>query len=239
MGKKPVVGVVPLFDEDRDSLWMLPGYLDGLHKAGALGMVFPLEMEEADALQLLSMCDGLLMTGGHDVDPSLYKEEKLPQCGPVCTRRDRLEGWLFRRALETDLPVLGICRGIQLMNVLMGGTLYQALPMQLGKEVNHHGHAPYDVPVHGVCVLEGTPLYTLAGQDRLEVNSYHHQGIRALAPGLRPMALADDGLVEAVWAPGHRFVWAVQWHPEFAFRKDPQCAALFGAFAGACREGMG
>lgn len=232
--KKPVIGVIPLWDEQKDSIWMLPGYLDGLREGGGLPVVLPLEPEEEDMDQLYELCDGLLFTGGHDVDPALYGENPFPQCGALCASRDRLEAALFRRAFDEDKPVLGICRGLQLLNVLLGGTLYQDLPSQLPGAMEHHMSPPYDRVCHQVALKEGGRLRALLGIEALGVNSYHHQGVRVLAPCLQTEGVAPDGLVEAASCPDRRFCVAVQWHPEFNYRTEPTSAALFRAFVEAC-----
>ncbi|WP_455581151.1 gamma-glutamyl-gamma-aminobutyrate hydrolase family protein [Dysosmobacter sp.] len=235
MMKKPVIGVMPLWDDRLESLWMLPGYLDGLRQAGALPVILPLETEEADIRQLYGLCDGLLFTGGHDVDPALYGAAPLPECGPPCRRRDALEASLFRLALEAGTPVLGICRGLQLINALLGGTLYQDLPTQRPGSVSHVMRPPYDRVIHPVALEAGGTLHRLTGQAALGVNSYHHQGIRTLAPALRADACAPDGLIEAVTCPEHPFLLAVQWHPEFSFRRDGASQAIFRAFVQSCQ----
>lgn len=232
--KKPLIGVLPLYDEERESLWMLPGYFDGIRAAGGIPVMLPLEAEKEAIRQLVGLCGGLLFTGGHDVDPALYGAERQTVCGPSCPARDRLEREAFSLAWEQDLPVLGICRGIQLINVLLGGTLYQDLPAEHPGGVEHHMAPPYDRACHSVELSAGGPLAALLGRERLEVNSYHHQAVRDLAPALRPMAKAPDDLVEAVWAPEKRFVWAVQWHPEFSFRTDAASLRLFEAFVEHC-----
>ena len=119
--KKPIIGVTPLFDQERDSYWMLPGYLEGLEQAGAIPVVLPLPEESDDLTQLISLCDGLLFTGGQDVSPALYGETPKGTCGEICSARDRMEQVLLHLALERDLPVLGICRGIQFLNAALGG----------------------------------------------------------------------------------------------------------------------
>lgn len=227
--KKPVIGVVPLVDKERESLWMLPGYLEGLEAAGALPVILPLTEDRQALVQLMEGLDGLLLTGGQDVAPALYGEEPLPQCGETCPRRDGMEQVLLELALAQDKPVLGICRGIQFLNAALGGTLYQDLPTQRPSDLSHVMTPPYDQPVHGVELVPGSPLEELLGCRTLEVNSYHHQGVKELAPGLEVMARATDGLTEGVWMPEKRFVWAVQWHPEFSWKNQEASRRIFAA----------
>lgn len=228
--RKPIVGVMPLWDDEKDSIWMLPGYMDGISGAGAIPVIFPFTSDEAELAQLAEGCDGFLFTGGHDVSPRLYHEEPLEDLVSCCEKRDRMEAAVLKLAMEADKPVLGICRGIQFINAALGGTLYQDLPLQHPSETNHHGTAPYDRRVHDVEVFRGSPLHGCLGVDILPVNSYHHQGIRTLAKGLEVMAAAPDGIAEAVCKPDRRFLWAVQWHPEFSYRTDENSRKVFRAF---------
>lgn len=231
---KPLIGVMPLWDDDKDSIWMLPGYMDGVQEAGGLPLIFPFTEDPAEIARLCALCDGFLMTGGHDVSPVLYGETPLSaELVKPCEKRDRMETQVLAYAIAQDKPVLGICRGLQLLNAALGGTLYQDLPLQHPSETPHTQRPPYDEPRHSLRVLPDTPLHALLGREELAVNSYHHQAICALAPGLRAMAVSPDGLIEAVWAPEQRFCWAVQWHPEYAFRRDENCRAIFRAFVAA------
>jgi putative glutamine amidotransferase len=235
--KKPLIGVVPLWDEEKNSLWMLPGYMEGISRAGGLPLMLPLTGEEETLRQLSGLCGGFLFTGGQDVFPGLYGAEVSALSGPACAERDRMEGTLFSiAALEQDKPVFGICRGIQLFNVLLGGTLYQDLAAQFKPAAGcHRQKPPYDNPAHGLRIEPGTPLHTLLGRDNLRVNSSHHQGIAELAPELEPMAWAEDGLIEAVRMKDRSFVWALQWHPEMALAWKSS-AQIFAAFVDACRS---
>jgi len=231
---KPLIGLIPLVDEGRESLWMLPGYMRGVEAAGGLPVMLPLTDDPEALRQLGAQCDGFLLTGGHDVSPGVYGAARLPACGACSPERDRMESALLALAMAADKPVLGICRGIQFINAALGGTLWQDLPAQRPTDIEHHQTPPYDKPAHGVSLLPGTPLQALLKADALTVNSYHHQAIRDLAPALLPMAVSTDGLVEAVWHPEHPFLWAVQWHPEFSFRTDAASRAIFRAFVDAC-----
>lgn len=228
--KKPIIGLVPLYDEKKESYWMLPGYMQGIEKAGGIAVMLPLTEDENTLNTLIEKIDGLLLTGGHDVSPTLYGEEKLDVCAKTCPERDNMEKHIVLAAIKADKPIFGICRGIQLLNALLGGTLYQDLPAQFPSDICHRQNPPYDEPAHRVSLEEGTPLYTLFGKDSLNVNSCHHQGIKNLAPGLRAMAYAPDGLTEAVYMPDKKFVWAVQWHPEFAYKTDRDSLELLKRF---------
>lgn len=233
--RKPVIGLVALYDEQKESYWMLPGYMTGLLEAGAIPVMLPLTDDKDSISQLVEGLDGLVLTGGHDVDPKLYGEKPEPVCGVPCPERDAMEQILLEAALEADKPVFGICRGIQFLNAYLGGSLYQDLPSQRPGDLAHHMEPPYDVPVHAVRVERDTPLYEILGTEALAVNSYHHQAVRRLAPELQAMAYAEDGLVEAVYMPEKSFVMAVQWHPEFSYRVDENSRRLFAAFVEACR----
>ena len=236
---KPVIGVTPLYDVEKSSIWMLPGYMDGILQAGGVPVILPLSAEDADIERLFRVIDGLLLTGGQDVDPSLYGEERNEKCGEVYPPRDTLEKKLFQKAMSLDMPVFGICRGLQVINILMGGTLYQDLPTQFTSPnaENHRQTASRDTLTHKVTLVQSSPLYALLEAEKLPVNSFHHQGVRQLAPGLLPAAIAEDGLVEALYAPHKSFVQAVQWHPECCFETDEPSRKIFRAFINACASG--
>lgn len=230
------IGIVPLWDSEKDSLWMLPGYMEGVIAAGGLPVMMPLTSNTQIIEQLAGEFDGFLFTGGQDVSPELYNEEKSERCGECCEARDKMESLLFTEVLSRDKPVFGICRGIQLINALLGGTLYQDIPSQHpeSSSITHRQCPPYDIPSHIVNIYHNTPLHALLGKDTINVNSYHHQAIKDLSPQLNAMASAEDGLVEAVYMPNRKFVWAVQWHPEYS-PKDTSSQQLFSAFVDSCR----
>ena len=219
MKPSPIIAVTPLWDAERKSVWMLPDYLDGIRAAGGIPVVLPLEMSEADAERIVETCDGFLFTGGQDVGS--------------CPERDTLETLLLSKALPSDKAILGICRGLQFINVCLGGTLWQDLPSEHPSEIIHRQGKPYGAPTHTV-TLSGD-LSTLLGKETLEVNTLHHQAVKDLADGLTPMAVAPDGLIEAARMSGKRFVWAVQWHPEYMFKTDPDSLAIFSCFVKQCK----
>lgn len=231
---KPIIGVTPLWDDERESLWMLPGYMDGIQSAGGLPIMLPLTSDPEKLSQLSRLCSGFLFTGGHDVSPELYHQQPLPDVISACKARDDMELHLLHLALQQDKPILGICRGIQFINAALGGTLYQDLPTQHPSATEHHMAPPYDRAVHTVSILPQTPLHRLLGTDSLSVNSYHHQAIKDLSDQLTAMAISEDGLIESVCMPGKKFLWATQWHPEFSWKSDESSRKIFQAFVHTC-----
>lgn len=159
MAHRPLIGVVPLWDDTLNSLWMLPGYFDGIIEAGGIPVMLPLTDDETTIEQLVSQCDGFLVTGGHDVDPERYGEAAGPKTVKLCKARDRMEERLIPSVIAADKPLLGICRGIQSLNVALGGTLWQDLPDEHPSPVVHHGDKPpYDPVVHEVSIAPDSPL---------------------------------------------------------------------------------
>lgn len=232
MNKSPIIGVTPLWDVERKSVWMLPDYLDGIKAAGGIPVILPIEITEEDADQMVATCDGFLFTGGQDVAPALYGEKDTTGTVIPSPERDKLETLLLKKALQADKPILGICRGLQFLNAFLGGTLWQDLPSQHPSDIVHRQGKPYGIPTHKV-MLDGD-LKTLLGKDNLDVNTLHHQAVKDLAADLTPMAFAPDGIIEAAQMTGRRFVWAVQWHPEYMFKIDPNSLAIFSWFVEHC-----
>lgn len=231
------IGVVPLYDRQKDSFWMVPGYFDGILEAGGTPLMLPLTRDKEQLDRLVDCVDGVLFTGGQDVQPERYGQPIREGCGEVCWRRDAMEWELLKLCRVRRKPVYGICRGLQLFNAALGGTLYQHIPDELSSEVNHHMTAPYDRAAHGVMVEAGSLLHTIVGKTQMQVNSYHHQGICDLAPMLTACAWAPDGLVEAVEDRSQPFFLATQWHPEFWWKTNVDSRKIFGAFIEACRTG--
>lgn len=231
-----VIGIIPLYDDDKESIWMIPGYMDMVAECGGVPIILPLTSDIGILKKSYDMCDGILMTGGHDVNPNLYNEGKIKECGTINETRDYMEKYLFEKAVDDNKPVLGICRGIQLMNVLLGGTLYQDLPSQKKEDIDHHMSAPYDRTAHKVFVLPDTLLSNIIGEGEYGVNSYHHQAIKQLANGAEAMAVSEDGIIEAIKVKNRDFMVGVQWHPEFSYKIDNNCKLLVQAFVDECKK---
>jgi putative glutamine amidotransferase len=205
-------------------------YVRALEHAGAVPL--PLPLVDAERLQpLYERCQALCLPGGADVDPARYGEEPRAELGTeVQSRLDETELLLLRWALEDDLPVLAICRGMQLLNVAFGGSLWQDLAMQAVVEPLHDRHdADRSLLVHELEVEHGSRLEKVVQASRVEVNSLHHQGVREVGAGLKVTGRSPDGLVEALEAPDRRFVMGVQCHPEELIDDHPWAARLFGA----------
>ena len=226
---KPLIGVMPLIDYEKESLWMLPGYMEGLIEAGAAPVMFPLTDDDAVLGTLCGRMDGFLFTGGQDVSPSLYGEKVRFSNVSPSPERDREEKKVLSYALEHDVPVLGICRGIQFLNAFLGGTLYQDIPNE-HQGANHCQKPPYDAPCHMVKILPGTPMQKLLKKNSMGVNSYHHQAIKKLSERLVPEAVSSDGLPEAVYMPDKSYVNACQWHPEFSYKANEDSKKIFCEF---------
>ena len=188
-------------------------YTQAVQEAGGIAVVVPAHGFVDDTAALLDRLDGLVFSGGPDLDPAVYGRLRHPQLGPDVDRiSDEYELRLLAGAAERDLPMLGICRGMQALNVSRGGTLHQHLPDQTDLE-HRQRHAPFE-PAHAVSVVQGSRLHRLMRTTELEVNSYHHQAVDRTGAGLVVGATAPDGTIEAVWDPAAQFCVGVQWHPE-------------------------
>jgi putative glutamine amidotransferase len=239
--RRPVIGVT-LDSEPPGGYSRLPwyalreNYCDALSAAGAVPVALPHEPELVEAY--LGMIDGLVVTGGaFDIDPALYGASERHATVTLKERRTRFEWAITRGAVARDMPVLGICGGQQLLNVVLGGTLIQHIPDSVPGALAHEQPNPRTEPGHEVLVEPGTLLHRVTGADRLAVNSAHHQAAEAAGPGIVVSARAPDGVIEAIEDPARRFCLGVQWHPEYGI--GPGDHAILRAFvrAAAAAEG--
>jgi gamma-glutamyl-gamma-aminobutyrate hydrolase PuuD len=232
VSRRPVIGITSYAQDARWGVWHLPAalvplaYVDAVERAGGRAVVIP--PAEDDVEETLDTLDGIVFSGGADVDPAHYGAEPHPETDAPQTRRDAGELALLRAALERDLPTLAICRGFQLLNVARGGDLVQHLPDEVGND--DHKRVPGEFAVHPVEVKEGTRLATIVGAAS-DVTSHHHQALGRVGEGLVECAWAADGTLEGVEDPSRRFVVGVQWHPEAG-----EDAALFEALVEQARE---
>lgn len=229
----PVIGVVADHKTIQTSVGprtfvgVYATYLNCLVDAGAAPLLIPLGLSSPALNSLFQRLDGLLLTGGGDLDPACYGQTtRHPTVSEINPARDETELLLSRWAAEQDVPLLGICRGQQVVNVALGGTLYQDIPAEIGTTVEHDTPGPLDHYAHEVRVAPGSRLAGLVGSTSLATNSRHHQAVREPAPGLAVTAHAPDGVIEALEKADARFIVTVQWHPE-NLRHDPATRALF------------
>ncbi|MFO8080147.1 MAG: gamma-glutamyl-gamma-aminobutyrate hydrolase family protein [Armatimonadota bacterium] len=210
-------------------------YLDRVGDAGGASLLIH-DCADDDIITLLELCDGLVITGGPDLDPRTYGRQPHARLGSVSPRRDHLDAVAVRYALDhPDLPMLGICRGIQAINVIGGGSLVQDVESQVRGALKHKQKAPRWFGTHDIEVAEDSLLGKVIGAKRLSVNSYHHQAVDAVAPGFEVVARSEDGVVEAIERQEARFCLGVQFHPEGMADRDETLMRIFTAFIDACR----
>jgi len=225
---------IPKFKKDLLRIYMQSKYTAALRRAGAKALwIEPDDFEKAIAAAL--QCDGLLLPGGEDVDPFYYGQTPTEKCGAIVKQRDIAEMKMLEAFFATGKPILGICRGEQLMNVYLGGTLHQDI-----KEISgccHNNWRRRSIGNHTVNVCAGTKLAEIMGKESFIVNSLHHQAVDKIAPVLVAGAISEDGIIEAVEHPDHRFCMGVQWHPEHMSMLSKLQRRLFDAFVAACKNG--
>ena len=234
--KRPLIGVTIGYASKNHEIFTLrDDYVRAVEKAGGLPVVLAPGRPE-DAADLLETVDGLLLTGGADVDPGLYGEERHETVTRVIPERDAFEIALCREALRKDQALLAICRGQQVLNVATGGTLIQDIPSQVSGAGDHDPETERWETVHQVRILPRTRLREILERETIDVNSFHHQAVRGLGQGLVISATAtEDGVIEGIELPGRRLAVGVQWHPEAFWDQPDDFQPLFDALVKACR----
>lgn len=251
----PIIGVIPGLVSDQEIVRLRENYCRAIIAAGGAPIIFPVTDDPSVYERLLPLADAFLLSGGSDVDPRLYadriqvyqpksyaEDDARSSVAQPSPRRDNVESLVLNYAHRLDMPVLGICRGAQMLNVHFGGTLYQDLSDQLEGQaddeslvISHWQGVSFDKATHSISIKPFSQLWDILNSTTMNVNSMHHQGIRDLAPNMEAVAFAPDGLVEAIEATDHHFMIGVQWHPEF-FRNSKRSARLFRAFVQYARE---
>lgn len=231
---KPIIGITPLYDLNLKSLWMLDVYLEAVKDFGGIPCVLPLEGDMDDAEKIAKTFDGFIFSGGPDVDPAYYNEKKKDTCGVIVEIRDNFEMNLLDLVLKEDKPFLGICRGLQLLNVKLGGTLYQDLKTEFNSKINHDQDKPYDEFKHSVIIDKEADKLGIFSKNEFEVSTLHHQAIKELGLDIKPIGKSEDGLIEAVYKDGSKYCVGVQWHPEYIYKVSDESANVFRSFIKAC-----
>ena len=233
-----LTGNVEMKSFDRKGLYLGEDYSDAVYAAGGLPWIVPFTTKTVALKEIAHHLDGLILTGGGDIAPYVYGEEPRVGLGEVSPLRDQVEIDLLKAMLDLHKPVLGICRGIQVINAALGGTLYQDLVRQWGTDVQHSQKAPPDHTAHTVVLKEGARLTEIMGVTETRVNTRHHQAVKKTAPGFTAVAHSADGVIEAIETQEYPFVIGVQWHPENLWRHDPKQFSLFSALVEAARAGQ-
>ncbi len=230
---KPLIGLLVTIDNNKLTSVNYT-YARAISELGGTPIVLPYTTDDRDIDRFVDMCDGFLFSGGSDVEPSRFNEEKLNDTLVIHHYRDDLEFKVFNKLISTNKPILGICRGCQVINIALGGSVYQDIPTQIPSNISHmqtEGQTEYS---HTVNIVENTPLRKLVGgKIKIKANSFHHQSIKELGKGLKLMATADDGVIEGAYLDDDRYLRIYQWHPEKLFDKQDENKLIIKDFIGA------
>lgn len=220
--------------EGQDWQLVASDYIRAVERNGGVPILIPNVKSMEDMSFVLDKIDGLLLSGGHDVNPRTYKERNSGKAGNFDNIRDHQEIFMTEYALEKDIPILGICRGLQVLNITLGGTIHQDLP-SAGFFAHSMSNSLRNEPSHSLNIVKDSPLYEIFKRDEIWTNSYHHQGINELGKGLKVAALSEEGLIESVYLDGKKFALAVQWHPEMMYDNE-EMNLIFKKFIKACKN---
>jgi putative glutamine amidotransferase len=231
----PIIGIFAEFDDDKNSTLQYV-YTNAIEKSGGLPLLLPWVESEDVISRFASVCDGFLFTGGVDVNPTFYGEEPRFPCGKMQLNRDTLEMKAIKVVLKTKKPILCICRGAQLINVVFGGSLYQDIPSDYKTDICHRQKEDKFSPSHSVLIEKDTPLYQIVKKGEMTANSFHHQAVKKLGKGFKVMAKASDGVIEGFYFEGEQYIRAYQWHPERIFNIDSDNRQVFADFIERCKE---
>jgi len=232
MAEKPLIALTAAHVNEELATFPRHYYVESVRRAGGIPVIVPPPRQEAEAEEVLDRCDGIIFTGGGDISPVYLREQPRHGLGQCLPERDEGELMLAGLAIARDLPVFGICRGIQVLAVAAGGRICQDIASQHANALQHEQTAPRQYPWHEIQVLESS-LQRLVAEKRILVNSFHHQAVVDAPPGFMVNALAPDGIIEGIERTGAKFCLGVQWHPE-SMENDVSSVKLFRAFIHAC-----
>jgi putative glutamine amidotransferase len=234
MTMPPVIGITCSHELESNRFSLAIAYINAIIVAGACPVLLP--AMDTRFLGRLNFLQGVVFSGGNDVDPVHFGEEPIPGSGEINPDRDEFELALARLCLRENIPLLAICRGMQVVNIAAGGDIYQDIHTQAAKVLKHMQQSPRWHASHGVEVKQSSQVHKAYSGKLARVNSFHHQAVRQVAPGFQITATASDGLVEAIESPGHSFAVCVQWHPEAMWRRYPEHIGLFKALVRAAEK---
>lgn len=231
--KKPIIGIsgdTKLISNEvfqgHKFAYMINNYVESIERSCGVPYIIPIIQNEEIIKQQVKNIDALILSGGSDVNPLLFGEEPSEKLGAIVNERDIYDTKLLKFAMKLDKPILGICRGIQVLNIVNGGTLYQDLSLHQGHSVKHFQSGSPSSATHTVDIIKNSVLYEILGEKAL-VNSFHHQAVKKVAKGFKVTALSKDGVVEAIEKEGESFVLGIQWHPEMMSREHNEMQKIF------------
>ena len=237
--KKPIIGIsgsIMVMENGRfpgyRRSYVNEDYVRAVRAAGGVPLILPMLDDPSILNHYVETIDGLILSGGHDVAPLCYGEQPLQKLGQILPERDTYDKMLIDRALEKKMPILGICRGMQIMNVALGGSLYQDLTYIPNCELRHDQYSDPSMATHEIEIDTESKLYDIVKEKRIQTNSFHHLAVKKLAPDFEVVARADDGVVEAVEHKDYPFVLGLQWHPEMMALTNDHMMKIFKAFVG-------
>ncbi|MBA4603455.1 gamma-glutamyl-gamma-aminobutyrate hydrolase family protein [Thermoactinomyces mirandus] len=230
---KPLIGLTMSLEEEKKQC-LGRSYTDSVLQAGGIPLLIPYIVDDQALQQLSRKLDGLILTGGGDIDPTLFDEEPHQNLGEIIPDRDDMEIALIEQFMVQNKPIFGICRGCQILNIALGGDMYQDICSQKQTMLQHTQRAPRHHPSHTITIVENTLLHSIYAKGQAKVNSFHHQAVRNVKPSFQISAVAKDGIIEAFESSRHDFVLGVQWHPEEMVPNDTEAVKLFQAFVNAC-----
>ena len=236
MSAKPIIGISCSFDYETDNSLIKEGYYMAVLKAGGLPVTIPAIEDEEYLNEIIMRFDGVLLSGGPDLDARIYRECNLPFNGKISPVRDSMEIYIARKAANLNKPLLGICRGIQVINAALGGTVYQDIASQVVdcQTLKHSQQAPTWYPVHDIYIEKGSRAASWFASNPAGVNSFHHQAVKDVAPGFVITARTEDGIIEAIESRENSFIVGVQWHPEVMWQQNPELLNVFTDFVNFC-----
>lgn len=234
---KPIIGITAAFDFEKGISSVKDDYYDAIIKCGAVPVIIPVTDVKGMWVEYLDICNGLILSGGPDIDATYFGKCNMPYANEISPIRDSMEIFLARQAIDMNKPILGICRGIQIINIAAGGSIFQDIYAENNAEkklLKHSQQAPRWFQIHDINIQGETCLHGIFGTDSLKVNSFHHQAVSDVAPEFIVNAYAEDGIIEAISHENKKFVLGVQWHPENLWRSDKTHLKLFERLVSVC-----